>query len=358
MGATRILFMTNGLHMNDGWGTVGRELATRLAQSFEVEVISCTGDPDSHFSGLDTGFYYNHIKVGRNLRRILKHLSGTSFNIILSNIEPMLPLAARLKTSLPNAKLIQIGHGTHIHQPFIEWPSRLVMRHYAKKIDHVVVPSRFTQKHLQEWFSGPSSVIPWGVDSEHYKTIGTTPKEKAFVFVGEQKERKGTSTLLRAFSRVLSDHPQARLYLVGRHDNRYRDLCQQLKINSAVVMTGPVSHQELLDYYSRSQAHVLPSINTPTRFEGFGLVHLEANACGLPTIGSSGTANDEVIADGKTGFLCPQNDVETLSTLMKKLLENPSLQAELSSNALAHAQSMTWDLTTKNYSDVIHKLLA
>jgi glycosyltransferase involved in cell wall biosynthesis len=100
--------------------------------------------------------------------------------------------------------------------------------------------------------------------------------------------------------------------MIGKISNDYKILAKKLGLLERITFSGKVSHEKLPDYYSISNLHVLPSINVKNAFEGFGLVHLEANACGIPTIGSLYYGNEDVIMQEYNVFLCQQKDVNCL----------------------------------------------
>jgi glycosyltransferase involved in cell wall biosynthesis len=187
-------------------------------------------------------------------------------------------------------------------------------------------------------------IVPWGVNLNDYHPVESSVKEKAFIFVGALKERKGVEYLINAFAQLAYEYNDVKLYFVANPSDKYVRLIDKLNINQKVIFTGKVSHSELLNYYSKSICHILPSMNTKYAFEGFGLVHLEANACGVPSIGSLGTANEEIIQDGYNGFLCPQGDINTLYARMKFILKSPETHLKLCRNALKQAKNFTWDI--------------
>jgi glycosyltransferase involved in cell wall biosynthesis len=78
------------------------------------------------------------------------------------------------------------------------------------------------------------------------------------------------------------------------------------------------------------------------KFEGFGLVYLEAGAAGLPVIGTLGCGAEEAIVPGETGLLIPQADAGALAAALVRLLENPALRAEMGAAGRARAEAYSW----------------
>ncbi|AOU97051.1 hypothetical protein BI364_02665 [Acidihalobacter yilgarnensis] len=338
-----ILLITNEFSTRNGWATVALELITRLRERHGVTVLSERGDADN--PGFDL-IASNGFKTLRVLRRdtaeITQRLEGQRFDVIVCAIEPHLPLAARLKRRLSVPRLVLIGQGTYIHYPFVRGRWRWFNRWAARSVDMLVVPSSFTAAKARAWYQGPLEIVPWGVNTDTYHPVPGIEKEQAFLFVGAQKPRKGVGDLLEGFARLVTEYPEARLYLVGQPSERYARRLSELKIESQVIQTGVVSHDELLGYYARCLCHVLPSVNTPDAFEGYGLVHLEANACGIPSIGSQDTANEEIIIDGASGLLCKPHDPESVYRCMRRILNDDGATRRMFDESLRHAHSYTW----------------
>ncbi|OBS09618.1 glycosyltransferase family 4 protein [Acidihalobacter prosperus] len=338
-----ILLITNEFSTRNGWATVALELVVRLRERHRVTVLSEQGDAQN--SGLDL-ITSNGYRTPRALRRdadsIVRCLSGERFDVIVCAIEPHLPLAARLKRRLGIPRLVLIGQGTYIYYPFIRgrwrWPNRWA----ARAVDMLVVPSGFTAAKARAWYRGPLEIVPWGVNTETYRPLPEVEKESAFLFVGAQKPRKGVDDLLDGFARLVTEYPEARLYLVGSPSERYTRRIAELGIDAQVIKTGVVTHEQLLGYYARCLCHVLPSVNTHDAFEGYGLVHLEANACGIPSIGSLGTANEEIIVDGVNGLLCKPHDPESVYRCMRRILNDDGATQRMFEASLQHARGYTW----------------
>lgn len=338
-----ILYLTNELSKLNGWATVGVELIAELRDRHHVIAISKKGDPHNPGHALISGDHYkNPLTLLSDAGNILRKLQGQRIDAIICGIEPYLPLAALLKRKLGKPRLMLHGHGTYIYFPFVRGMRKILNRQYARSVDMLVVPSRFTFEKARTWWKGPMSIVHWGVNLNDYHPVAGISKEQAFICVGALKQRKGVDLLLSAFAELSQKHPEAKLYLVGSASDKYVKLAAELGIQSQVVFTGKVSHEALLHYYSISLCHILVSNNTESAFEGYGLVHLEANACGIPSIGASGTANEDVIVDGYNGFLCKQDDPRQLAALMGRILTNTSEYEALCGNSLKYAQERNW----------------
>jgi glycosyltransferase involved in cell wall biosynthesis len=338
-----ILFITDELGKTSGRATVGTELIAEMRRNHNVIVFSCKEDSNNVGNNLISGGNYNNVlTLFLDTARAFRKLRGRQIDAIVCNIEPYLPLAAMLKRRLGKPRLILLGHGTYAYFPFVRGVRKFINRWFARYLDVIVVPSRYTYDKVRAWWNGPLAIVHWGVNAEDYYPIEGVTKENAFICVGALKERKGVDTLLLAFAEIVKRYPQTKLYLVGVPTKKYIKLSADLCIAESVEFTGKTSHTELLHYYSASLCHILVSVNTESAFEGYGLVHLEANACGIPSIGAAGTANEDVIIDGYNGYLCAQGDYGQLATLMGRILEADPEYKQMCANALRHSQGCTW----------------
>lgn len=358
----RSLLLTNEVSRNNGWATVGYYIQKHLGCR-DLEIVTQRSARNEQcgwnvhpLASVDD--YLDIVPLLNDFQSIKKRLRGAPFDCIICNIEPYLPLASLLARSLRTArgdrpKLVLIGHGTYIYHPFLKPLTGALLRRLAASVDVLVVPSAFTAAKAAEWYRGTVRIVPWGVDGDLYHPVDGVERERAFISVGQQKERKGTGYLIEAFKGVVSRFPDSRLYLVGPTNPKYVDMAARFGLSEKICFTGLVSHEALLRYYSRSMCHVLPSVNAAKAFEGYGLVHLEANACGLPTIGSRGTANDEIIIEGETGYLCGQGDVDELAAHMTTILDNPSSWQRMSQRAREHARTVTWADSIQSLNDIL-----
>src|SRR2546428_3147412 len=133
-------------------------------------------------------------------------------------------------------------------------------------------------------------------------------------------------TLMTALPRLLTRGPERQLVFAGTGDDRawLEELADQIGVNRHVHFLSGLSYSEVAACYSACEIFALPS-----RSEGFGLVYLEAMACGKPVIGGAHGGAPEVIDDGKTGYLVQHGDGGQLATSLEALLADPALGREM-----------------------------
>jgi phosphatidylinositol alpha-1,6-mannosyltransferase len=139
--------------------------------------------------------------------------------------------------------------------------------------------------------------------------------------VGRLVEHKGHDVVIRALPRAARSLPNL-VYLIvgsGPDETRLRSLAREVGVEDSVVFCGRVSEAELVAYYNSCDAFIMMSRELPDDVEGFGIVFMEAAACGKPTIGGlSGGVRDAVV-DGETGFLVEPTDVEAVADAIVRL---------------------------------------
>ncbi len=156
---------------------------------------------------------------------------------------------------------------------------------------------------------------------------GIEPSAPVIGFVGTLDKAhmfKGVDKLIAAFAKL--KNPHARLLIVGDGEMRqsYEQLARETGIAEQVVFSGNVPHEQLRAYYGASDIVVLPS--TPP--ESFGMVLIEANACGRPVVASDIPGVRSVVSDGTTGFLFQAGDEDDLAAKLQTLIDSPELRSQ------------------------------
>lgn len=175
---------------------------------------------------------------------------------------------------------------------------------------------------------------PYGVDARKFEVRGSDRgRPLRFLFVGAVTARKGVPLLLEAWSRLCPS--QAELWLVGPVSDDDRRLIGE---PPGVRVLGAMPHDKIPDAMRACDVFVFPSL-----FEGFGLVILEAMACGLPVISTAATAGPDVYRDGEGGWIVPTGDAEALARTMDACLARPVHNEEMGRLSRAIAEQHTWE---------------
>lgn len=171
-------------------------------------------------------------------------------------------------------------------------------------------------------------VVPPGVDTDLFRPAeGRAPKEE-ILFISRVVARKGALTLIRSLPEIQSRHPSAHLRFVGGGPRSYvarlLAIAKGLGIDTSITFEGPQPWERLPAYYLDSDVFCVPTQSRlrGREIEGFGMVYLEAAACGLPVVaGNTGGTRDAVI-DGETGYIVDGSDPAAVASSVVTLLND------------------------------------
>lgn len=206
-----------------------------------------------------------------------------------------------------------------------------------QEADYIAIPSLFSERTFLERGVPHNKLIrvPYGVDLTAFRELPKDEDVFRVIYAGGMTLRKGIHYLLQAFSELKL--PKAELLLIGAAMPEIKPFFK--KYEGYYRWIGSVPQSELYKYYSQSSVFVLNSIE-----DGFGMVIIQAMACGLPVIATQNTGGPDIIRDGVHGFIIPIRDVEALKQKLLYLYEAPSLCEEMGRTAKARVQSgFSWN---------------
>ena len=235
------------------------------------------------------------------------------------------------------------------------------------------------KENLQTLYSTPTDiieVIPPGVDTNHFypipvdeakEFIGIPENEKMILFVGRIEPLKGVDTLIKAISQLQQADILLRcphyLFIIGGDPNldrekmneemqRLQDLRIELGVGDLVIFLGKRDQDSLQYYYSAAEMLVMPS-----HYESFGMVALEAMACGTPVIATQVGGLQHLVQDQVTGFTIPNNNPDALEEKITILICKPELREKMSQKSTSYAQSFSWNTITEKLIEVFEKTI-
>ena len=218
-------------------------------------------------------------------------------------------------------------------------------------------------------------VVPCGVDldlfrpvprQEARKVLGLPPSRRIILFVGRIEPLKGIDTLLRAIALVAPKVPHWQENLsvviiggaqgagadkVNAELTRLERMRADLGIEELVTFRGAQDQDSLVYHYSAAEMVVMPS-----HYESFGMVALEAMACGAPVVASKVGGLAFNVQDGQTGFLVPERDAEALAAKIRLLLEDDSLRKKLGQQAAQWAGRYGWPVIADQMLELYQRI--
>lgn len=215
-------------------------------------------------------------------------------------------------------------------------------------------------------------VIPPGVDTSHFypispdeakEYIGVPPCANMLLFVGRIEPLKGVDTLIQAIAILRQHGVYVCLSVIGGEPGgadventemrRVQEMSRQAGLDDLVTFLGKRSQDTLPYYYSAADAVVVPS-----HYESFGMVALEAMACGVPVVASQVGGLAFLVQDGETGYTVPADDPQALADHLAVLLQYPDLRARLGRNAAELAKEYAWEKIADRMIDVYKGLVS
>ena len=203
--------------------------------------------------------------------------------------------------------------------------------------DRIFVPSLFARKTFLDAGFADSKIwsLPYGVDLSRWRQL-PAPDDGKFrvIFLGSLSLRKGIHDLLAGFAAAAL--PNSELVLIGANTSATEHLLAPYRALSNVIRTGPLPHAKVLEWFSRGSVFVLPSIE-----DGFGLVLMEAQACGLPVIATSNSGGPDVVDPERcNGFVVPIRAPTAIAERLTYLYTNPGHLRAMRSASLKRAAEM------------------
>lgn len=270
-------------------------------------------------------------------------------------------------------RIVCAAHGRELlFNPAAGWPGLdaaydCVRRGLLRQIDAFLPVSHYTAGLLHEQGipSARTHVVPNGTNPERFRPRDDTAlrqrlglsDQPLLLTVGRLVRRKGVDTVLRALPAIAEGCPDVAYVIAGTGPDRARleRLAGRLGVQDRVHFVGQIDHDRLSLYYSAADLFVMPAREAPPDVEGFGLVFLEANACGTPVIGTRTGGIPDAIQDGETGLLVSPSAPDRLAEATLRVLTDPELADTLGQRgrhravhkaSWAHIADRIYDLLT------------
>ncbi len=245
--------------------------------------------------------------------------------------------------------------------------------------DRVVAATPAELAQLQWLYQADVSrvvVIPPGVDTCHFypipadearEFIGVPPCDRMLLFVGRIEPLKGLDVLLKAIQilrrqdvfanipfclSVIGGEPEVGPDDMSSGMTQLQHLREKYDLQDMVALLGKRSQDTLPYYYSASEAVVVPS-----HYESFGMVALEAMACGIPVVASEVGGLAFLVQDGITGFTVPVDDPQALADRILKLINSPELRGQMGQRAAEYARQYAWENIVQRIKDLYQDIL-
>jgi len=242
---------------------------------------------------------------------------------------------------------------------------RPCIRYCLKIADRVVSVSNFIKKKAQEiWYNRMDiKVIPYGIDINKFRPrqrremtnkykLGDT---KVILAVQRLHARKRVSVLIKSLSFLKRKFEKFTLLVVGDGPDKENlmELTKKLRLEEKIVYCGKVEQRELPSYYKSADIFALHTLH-----EGLGIVILEAMSSGLPVVTTKAGGTEDLVENGKNGFLVSKNDPKKMGTKILYLLKNPRIRKRMGKMSRKIAEEKySWEMVTDKYKELFNSLV-
>ena len=228
--------------------------------------------------------------------------------------------------------------------------------------------SPYEKELLSRLYGAPRDkvhIVPCGIDPELFRPLGKSAARtelglddsKVVLFVGRIEPIKGIDILLRALA-SLEDKERLKVLVIGGEPNgdpeaqKLRALASELGVAGKISFLGPLPQKKLPLYYSAADVCVMPSY-----YESFGLVAVEAMACGTPVVAARVGGLQSTVKDGLTGFLVSGHCPDPYSERLEVLLGNDALRRHMGEAARNSVQGLSWEKVVDRLLEVYNLAL-
>lgn len=339
-----LLYITNQICGPGGLERVLSVKASNLADNFsyKVHILTLNQGDEPLFYAFSKAITYHDISVGGNPLAYIKQYKNGIKNIV-AKVNPdiilvcddglkgfFLPLL--LKKPCPMiyerhvSKMIELNHRkrTGIKGKLLIRFKFGLMNFAGRYYDKFVV---LTEGNTKEWNFKNLAVIPNPLP--FYPDEVATLDSKKVLAVGKLSEQKGFDLLLQSWNKVAKKFPDWTLHIFGKgNDQGLLDTyCDTHNLTDSVTIHEP--SKEIIKEYQDASLYVLSS-----RFEGFGMVLIEAMACGVPCVSfDCPYGPSDIVSDKKDGLLVTNGDIDMLATSMETLMGDTDLRSQYGKKA-------------------------
>jgi glycosyltransferase involved in cell wall biosynthesis len=311
--------------------------------------------------------YLRTVYGGPILPGLKQAISSFDGDVVVASSFPLMHMYTTLAARCINQKPLIYHGGLH---PEDRWGfDRPMIYDAIRRADAYIANTTYERDYLlqKDIPAEKVYVIGVGVNVEQFtRADGTAvrqqwgdPTAPVVAFIGQQARHKGVDTLVRAMERVWQQLPRTRLLIAGAHTRFSPQLRRQIEALPACQREQVL----ILDNFDEAEKPLLFAacdlLAYPSEFESFGLVYVEAWACGKPVIGSRAGAIPSVVQDGIDGLLIPPRDAPALADVLTHLLEDESLRHRLGERGRQKVlERYTWKTVAARFRLVYERVIA
>jgi glycosyltransferase involved in cell wall biosynthesis len=302
------------------------------------------------------------LTFGMRVRRLLRdrradfdivHDNQCLANGILNLLDDGFPVVATVHHPITVDRDLELAHATSPIRKLTlrRWFGFLRMQiRVVRRLPRIITVSESSKRDIAEQLGvrlDRMAVVPVGVDHTHFRPLPDIARVPGRIMTTASADvpMKGLVPLLEAVAKVRTERP-VELVVVGRprEGSIIPATIERLGLDGAVEFVGGVDHDRIVELYAEAEVAVVPSL-----YEGFSLPAIEAMACGVPLVATTGGALPEVVGDhDDTALLVPPGDPSALAAAISRLLDDAALRTRIGRAGRARVfERYTWAATAK-----------
>ncbi|MEA1925806.1 MAG: glycosyltransferase [Patescibacteria group bacterium] len=234
---------------------------------------------------------------------------------------------------------------------FASWLEKDLMP-WVYRDTHFITVSKSSQIEIEKIGLGKAGthIVNPGVHLNSF-VLGQKNESPMVLYLGRLKAYKSVDVLLRAFRHVIEDQPESKLIIAGSGDaeDYLKDLAVSLELtDQQVIFKGNVSEKEKIALLQKAWVLVNPSL-----MEGWGIVVIEANACGTPVIASDVPGLRDSVKQARSGRLVPYGDIDAFAKEISSMLQDQELREKMQEGARDWADKFGWEKSSESFYSFI-----
>ena len=280
-------------------------------------------------------YYYRRLL---EIRRLVARIRPDAVHCGKCLPEGLLATLLKMQTGIP---FVVYAHGEELMLAATSRELKVLTRYVLRSATTVVANSAHTQHLLTTAWRVPSAkvvIMHPGVDTSRFVPAASNPEirrrlgwtdRRVVLTVGTLQKRKGQDMMIRALPAIRARCPDILYSMMGQGWERpyLENLVAECRVGDLVQFRGTPSDDELVECYQQCDVFALPNRQVGWDLEGFGIVCLEAQACGKPVVAGASGGAPETIKVSETGELVSSDTPEMLATVMVRLLQDAERRA-------------------------------
>ncbi|WP_194767567.1 glycosyltransferase family 4 protein [Tamlana sp. I1] len=364
---TKLLYITNQISNSGGLERVLSIKASFLAEKmgYEVHILTLNDRTENLFYDFSPKIIHHNLSISSNkIKYLFDYIKGIREKVKLINPDIIsvcddgqkgFLIPKIIKKPCPmvyerHVSRVIVGSNTksNLINKLQILTKNAIMDYGANAYDAFVV---LTKSNVSEWKNQNVKVISNPLS--FYPEESALLKNKKVIAVGKHCYQKGYDRLLKIWQIVIKKHPDWCLEIYGapNKDHNLKELANKLNIEKNVTFYKP--EKNIKEKFMEASIHVLSS-----RYEGFGMVLIEAMSCGVPPISFDCPCGpSDIITENKDGILIKNGDVQEFSAALFKLIENENLRLEMGKQAKTNVKRYLPENIVKQWDELFVSLI-